>query len=251
MIIARKEENVRTKKNQPLYLQLVDMLELEIRNSMSPNDKLLSERELSTTYDVSRITVRQALKELESRGLIYKKQGKGTYVSEIKGPTTDLASAYSFTEHMKELGKKPQTDLLSFEKMQVTPYLSKHLNLEVGTDMLEFERLRKADGKPMMFERTYVPASLFSDLKKERLQDKPLYEIFSEDYKQIIRQADEEFYASIALDYEAKLLGIKKGDPVLHMVRKTFNDKNMIIEFTFSIARADQFRYRVIHYPSN
>ena len=103
MVIARKEENVRTKKNQPLYLQLVDMLELEIRNSMSPNDKLLSERELSTTYDVSRITVRQALKELESRGLIYKKQGKGTYVSEIKGPTTDLASAYSFTEHMKEL----------------------------------------------------------------------------------------------------------------------------------------------------
>lgn len=68
---------------------------------------------------------------------------------------------------MKELGKKPQTDLLSFEKMQVTPYLSKHLNLEVGTDMLEFERLRKADGKPMMFERTYVPASLFSDLKKK------------------------------------------------------------------------------------
>ena len=50
MVIARKEENVRTKKNQPLYLQLVDMLELEIRNSMSPNDKLLSERELSTTY---------------------------------------------------------------------------------------------------------------------------------------------------------------------------------------------------------
>ena len=49
------------------------MLEVEIRNSMSPNDKLLSERELSTTYDVSRITVRQALKELESRGLIYKK----------------------------------------------------------------------------------------------------------------------------------------------------------------------------------
>ena len=52
---------MRTKKNQPLYLQLVDMFELEIRNSMSPNDKLLSERELSTTYDVSRSTVRQAL----------------------------------------------------------------------------------------------------------------------------------------------------------------------------------------------
>ncbi|ERL14984.1 UbiC transcription regulator-associated domain protein, partial [Streptococcus pyogenes GA06023] len=46
------------------------------------------------------------------------------------------------------------------------------------------------------------------------------------------------------------LLGIKKGDPVLHIIRKTYNDKNILIEFTFSIARADQFRYRVQHHPN-
>ncbi|MEX2784609.1 GntR family transcriptional regulator [Streptococcus sp. H49] len=239
-----------SKSEQPLYLQLVDALELEIRGTMSPNDKLLSERELSAAHGVSRITVRQALKELETRGLIYKKQGKGTYVSGIKTPPTDLAAAYSFTEHMKQLGKKPQTDILSFEKMQVTPYLSNYLNLEEGTDVFEFERLRKADGSPLMFERTYVPCSDFATLTKKSLLKKPLYDIFSEDYGQAVRQAEEEFYASVALDYEAKLLGIKKGDPVLHMIRKTFNDKNRIIEFTFSIARADQFHYHITHYPS-
>ena len=239
------------KNDQPLYLQLVDILELQIRDTMSPNDKLLSERELSIAHGVSRITVRQALKELETRGLVYKKQGKGTYVSGIRTPPTDLAAAYSFTEHMKQLGKKPETDLLSFEKIQVTPYLSNYLNLEEGTDVFEFERLRKADGQPLMFERTYVPYSAFSSLTEKLLLQKPLYDIFSEDYGQTIRQAEEEFYASVALDYEAELLGIKKGDPVLHMIRKTFNDKNRIIEFTFSIARSDQFRYHITHYPSS
>ncbi|VHD69575.1 GntR family transcriptional regulator [Streptococcus pyogenes] len=64
-------------KEQPLYLQIVDALEVKIRKSMTENDKLLSERELSDLYGVSRITIRLALKELELRGLIYKKQGKG------------------------------------------------------------------------------------------------------------------------------------------------------------------------------
>ncbi len=63
----------------------------------------------------------------------------------------------------------------------------------------------------------------------------------------MIRLAEEEFYASIALDNEAKILGIPSNSPVLHLVRKTYNDKNRIIEFTFSIARADQFRYKITH----
>ncbi|SUN45002.1 GntR family transcriptional regulator [Streptococcus dysgalactiae] len=95
-------------KEQPLYLQIVDALEVKIRKSMTANDKLLSERELSNLYDVSRITIRLALKELELRGLIYKKQGKGTYVSGIKEPPTDLSSTYSFTEQMKKMGKMPK-----------------------------------------------------------------------------------------------------------------------------------------------
>lgn len=64
-------------KEQPLYLQIVDALEVKIRKSMTANDKLLSERELSDLYGVSRITIRLALKELELRGLIYKKAGQG------------------------------------------------------------------------------------------------------------------------------------------------------------------------------
>ncbi|MGZ7278189.1 GntR family transcriptional regulator, partial [Streptococcus pyogenes] len=78
-------------------------LEEEIRESMLANDKLSSERELTQIYGVSRITVRLALQELENRGLVYKKHGKGTFVSEIGDSAVDLSTAYSFTEQMKKL----------------------------------------------------------------------------------------------------------------------------------------------------
>ncbi|WP_153057302.1 GntR family transcriptional regulator, partial [Streptococcus suis] len=105
---------------KPLYLQLVDELEVAIRERMAPNDKLFSERELTQVYGVSRITVRLALQELEKRGLVYKKHGKGTYVSEISDTAVDLSQAYSFTEQMKKIGKVPRTSILSFELVKAS-----------------------------------------------------------------------------------------------------------------------------------
>ncbi|HFH9838356.1 TPA: GntR family transcriptional regulator [Streptococcus suis] len=232
---------------KPLYLQLVDVLEVKIRETMAPNEKLLSERELTQVYGVSRITVRLTLQELEKRGLVYKKHGKGTYVSEIREPAVDLSAAYSFTEQMKRIGKIPKTSILLLRTIATNDYLSKNLQLQVGQEVVELERLRLADGVPMMLERTYIPANLVPGLTEERLNQKPLYEIFAEDYGQTIRLAEEEFYASLALDNEANLLGISPNGPVLHLLRKTYNDKNMLIEYTFSIARADQFRYKISH----
>ncbi|HEL1585337.1 TPA: GntR family transcriptional regulator [Streptococcus suis] len=232
---------------KPLYLQLVDVLEVKIRETMAPNEKLFSERELTQVYGVSRITVRLALQELEKRGLVYKKHGKGTYVSEIREPAVDLSAAYSFTEQMKKMDKVPKTIILLLRTMAANDYIARNLQLQVGQEVVELERLRLADGIPMMLERTYIPAHLVPDLTEERLNQKPLYEIFGDDYGQIIRLAEEEFYASLALDNEAKLLGIKSNSPVLHLLRKTYNDKNMLIEYTFSIARADQFRYKISH----
>lgn len=247
MWVRKEESMVNQTVEKPLYLQLVDELEVAIRERMAPNDKLFSERELTQVYGVSRITVRLALQELEKRGLVYKKHGKGTYVSEISDTAVDLSQAYSFTEQMKKIGKVPRTSILSFELVKASDYIAQHLQLSQGEEVFEVERLRLADEVPMMLERTYVPASLFPVLAAQRMKSTPLYEIFSEDYHQVIRLAEEEFYASIALDNEAKILGIPSNSPVLHLVRKTYNDKNRIIEFTFSIARADQFRYKITH----
>jgi GntR family transcriptional regulator len=63
----------------------------------------------------------------------------------------------------------------------------------------------------------------------------------------VIRLADEEFFASIASAKDAALLKIHEGAPVLNLVRSTFNIENEVIEYTLSVARADQFRYKVRH----
>lgn len=235
---------------KPLYLQLVDRLEMEIRESMLANDKLSSERELTQIYGVSRITVRLALQELEKRGLVYKKHGKGTYVSEITDSAVDLSTAYSFTEQMKKLGKEPRTKILSFRVVEPPESIAQQMQITSGQKIFEIERLRLANNIPMMIERTYIPYALFEGLTEDMLKKHSLYDIFRDQFGEVVRLADEEFYASIALDNEAQLLDIHSGNPVLHLLRKTYNTKNIVIEYTFSIARADQFRYKITHQRS-
>ena len=113
--------------------------------------------------------------------------------------------------------------------------------------VFKLSRLRIADNEPLMVEDTYLPVKFFLSLTDQLLRSKPLYDLFSEDFKQTVRLADEELYASIASKEDAKLLMIPEGAPVLHLARQTYNMKNEIIEFTLSVARADQFHYQIRH----
>ena len=72
-----------------------------------------------------------------------------------------------------------------------------------------------------------------------------------QDFQQKIRVAEEEFYASIARPTDAHLLGIVEGSPVLDLVRTTYNESNEVVEYTLSVARADQFKYKVYHQRSD
>ncbi|MBO0462101.1 GntR family transcriptional regulator [Enterococcus sp. DIV1298c] len=238
-------------KGKPLYYQLVDALKKHIEAEMIPHDKLLSERELCLYYGVSRTTVRLALQELETLGYIYKKHGKGTFVSDLSNQAGSLAGAYSFTEEMQALGRTPKTSILAFEKLAATKQLAECLNVNLGEAIFKIKRLRLADDVPLMVERSYLPAKLFLGLDLSLLESKPLYDVFLEDFDQHVQVAEEEFYASIVYAKDAELLHICDGAPILHLKRTTFNVKNEIIEYTDSIARADQFHYKIRHVRSN
>lgn len=237
-------------RKQPLYDQLVDVLRERIENEMEPGDLLPSERELSERYGLSRTTVRLALKELETLGLINRRHGKGTFVSDISREATNLMGTYSFTEQMRELGRVPETKILEFEVREANKYVADHLGVRLGDKVFRMRRLRLADGIPMMVERTYLPVGEFVSLTYEDVSTKPLYDIIEGDYHEKIRAAEEEFYASIARNEDASVLGISEGAPVLKLLRTTYNDKNRIIEYTHSVARADQFKYKVSHIRS-
>ena len=237
-------------RKQPLYDQLVDLLREKIENEMEPGDLLPSERELSERYGLSRTTVRLALKELETLGLISRRHGKGTFVSDISRETTNLMGSYSFTEQMRSLGRVPKTIILEFEVREATKSVAEHLRVRLGDKVFRMRRLRLADDVPMMVERTYLPVSEFVSLTLADVSTKPLYDIIEQDYHEKIRLAEEEFYASIARSADAAALGIAEGAPVLQLIRTTYSDKNMVIEYTHSVARADQFKYKVTHVRS-
>lgn len=237
-------------RKQPLYDQLVDLLREKIENELEPGALLPSERELSERYGLSRTTVRLALKELETLGLINRKHGKGTFVSDISLEATDLMGSYSFSDQMRSMGRVPETKVLEFEIVEATKSVAEHMGLRLGDKVFRMRRLRSADGIAMMVERSFLPVASFVTLTADDVVSKSLYEVIEQDYHVKIRAAEEEFYASIARNGDAAILGIPEGAPVLKLVRTTYSDKNAVIEFTQSVARADQFKYKVSHVRS-
>jgi len=231
-------------RKQPLYDQLVDILTEKIDHEYRAGDMIPSERELSERYGLSRTTVRLALQELERLGLVVRQHGRGTFVTDRSAKATNLMQSYSFTEQMRAMGRDPETTILEFCEME-------HMGLRIGDRIFKLKRLRSADNMPMMVERSYLPVRQFLSLKRPLLERKPLYDVIEQDFQQKIRVAEEEFYASIARPTDAHLLEIVEGSPVLDLVRTTYNESNEVVEYTLSVARADQFKYKVYHQRSD
>ena len=234
-------------RKQPLYDQLVDLLSDKIQNEMHPGDALPSERDLAETYGLSRTTVRLAMSELEELGLVTRKHGKGTFVSSVSRDTTDLMGTYSFTDQMRSLGRVPHTEVIDFEVREASKFVAQNMDLRLGEAVFRMRRLRTADGVPMMLERTYMPVKVFDGLTQRMVESKSLYEIVEQDFRMKIKTAEEAFGARAARPDEARLLKIDEDAPVLHLVRTTYNSKNVVIEYTRSVARADMFEYKIVH----
>ena len=234
-------------RRQPLYDQLVDILTDKIEHEYRPGDLLPSERELSDRYGLSRTTVRLALQELERLGLVVRQHGRGTFVADRSSQTTNLSQAYSFSEQMRSMGRDPSTTILEFSVIEADKNLAEHMNTRIGERLYKIKRLRSADDMPMMVERSYLPVRKFMTLKRPMLEKKALYDIVEQDFREKIGVAEEEFFASIARPADAHLLDISEGAPVLDLIRTTYNTSNEIVEYTLSVARADQFKYKVYH----
>lgn len=217
-----------------------------IDTELQAGDILPSEREFVKRKQVSRTTVRQALLELERMGYIYKVQGKGNFVADRMKEATDLNTMYSFTDQMKLQGRIPSTKVLHFEEIPTTEKIAKKLELEWNEQVYKLVRLRIADEQAMMYETTYLPKNRFPHLTKERVEEKALYRIF-EEMGHVISVAKEEIVASKARFCEAEMLDIVVDSAVLFISRKTYSTKKEVLEWTESIARADSFKYEIVH----
>ena len=136
--------------SSPLYHQLITA-DIE-RGTYPTGSRIPPEHELEQLYQVSRVTVRRALAELTSEGLLERKQGKGTFVSMPKG-NIQLKNLHSFHDSCKINKVKPSTDVIHVRETVASKADTEELNLDSGSRVLETLRVRRADGVPVVLER--------------------------------------------------------------------------------------------------
>jgi len=228
--------------NSPLHAQIYDYLREGILSQRLKSDETIpSERELAEKLKVSRMTVRQAINALREEGLIYQKQGKGTFVSPAK-MDIHTRNLNGFTEEMRKKNLKPVSKVLRFDVETATKEVAESLGLNIGDKVYVLERLRLADEIPMSVETTVLPFDRFPGLDNYDFGKHSLYQAVSEDYGVKLHSAAEDLEASIADQEMSELLKAETGSAILIVYRTVFAEENRPVEYTKSIYRADRYR---------
>ena len=233
-----------TPKNAPLYQQIYDEIKDAIEKGVyAPKERIPSELELAEQYEVSRITVRQALDGLAQAGYIYKVQGKGSFVASKKAGM-QLNHLIGFSDEMRSLGLEPSTILVEQSLMLPTEAVAKALNIDVTQKIYFLTRIRCADGVPMAVEKVHMPFYRFAGIETQDLS-KSLYALLKEQYGCECSKAVQSIQAGAASSHDAKLLKIKTGMPVLCISRTTYGMDGAPFEYVDSIYRGDKYIFNV------
>ncbi len=225
----------------PLYHQIEQALRRQIEQGELAPGNAISERELSESLGVSRMTIRQALRTLREEGLIYTERGRGTFVAEPK-MTVHTRQLLGFTEDMRRRGLAASSKVLSFRTFKADAVLAERLKLQEGEEVFEIARLRLADGVPMAYEICFLPARHCPDLKRGEVERGSLYQHLEDSYGLRLGHADEILEAACATKHEAEQLSIKPRSAVLVVTRTVFATDDSVIEAVRSVYRGDRYQ---------
>lgn len=144
----------------PLYHQLKEILRESVDNgNWNTGDKVPSENQLMDEYGVSRNTVKKAIEELVQDGVLYRIQGKGTFVSKPKFQQP-LMGFYSFSKVLKEHGMNPKDIILDIREVKPTAKIKEGLQMIGDEDVIELKRLRCANNEPIILESSFFTKKL-------------------------------------------------------------------------------------------
>lgn len=229
----------------PLYHQLKEALIKIIESDYKPGDLLPTEPEIEKMFSVSRMTVRLAMNALVEEGLVFKQQGRGTFVQSPK-ITHNLKSITSWTQQMKERGLTPKT--VALEIKQVTPpkKIAVMLNLSTNETVIRIKRVRYANDEPMGIMTNYLSKAYVPDFLEKGLQEESLYDMLAREYGIRMIKAQETVEAREASEYEAEVLQIHAWSPVLFVTRLSYLEEEIPFEVVHLTSRADRYQYQIM-----
>jgi GntR family transcriptional regulator len=244
-----KKRPIRKNGALPMYVQVAEILDAEVKSRRGVPFALPSEGELSREFGVSRVTVRQALKQLETRGVIYSEHGRGYFstASRLRG----VSGFHSFTSEVRKLGGEPSSTVISYEEGQHLP-ASFRSHLESSGDSEEpfifLRRVRAIDGNPVAIEDAYLPSRLYPSATRAMFEGSSLYEEMTSTWGIVPTWTDALFEPAAATAEEAKHLRISEGVPVLTVWRVTVTDTDQAVEYVKSVYKGDGFMLNVNRY---
>jgi GntR family transcriptional regulator len=231
----------------PLYIQIKDYIRLNIETGhFAINSRIPSERDLARQFNVNRLTVSKALKELAQEGLVFSRVGKGTYVCAPKINQT-LEHLSSFTEEMKRRQQTPSSRVLHAGIDMASDEVAQALSVSPGTEIVVLVRVRLADNLPVALESSHIVHALCPGLLDTHdFSRESLYHVLREEYGLRLTYAHQTIEAQGASLDEVKALETKSGMPILNIVRVTYSDQDRPIEYVRSAYRGDRYKFHTL-----
>jgi len=213
---------------------------LDLIEQLGVGEAIPSERQLSTTFGVSRLTVRAALDELVREGLLVRRHGSGTFVSEPK--IAQELTMTSFTEDMLRRGMTPASRTLDLRIAPAGAHLGRLLHVSPSEPVVIIDRLRLADRETMAIETLHVRETLVPGLSARDLERQSFYELLLERYDVDVVGGLQTIEPTVTNETESAALGVPLHSPAFLFERTTRSSAGEIVEYVRSIYRGDRYK---------
>jgi GntR family transcriptional regulator len=237
---------------RPRYISLTSatantLIEAIQEGKFPIGSQLPPEMELMQILDVSRTTLREALRLLEEQGLIVRRRGLGTYVSK-RMMVNDISNNFGITQMITQAGLRPGTLMIDIRMEDASPNVAKPLELEEGAPVIVMERVRTADGVPVVWSFDMVPAEIFGSKipALEEFKEQSLYTYMLENHNLRITHGNANIQPTIADKEHAAKLSISRHTPLLLFVQTDYDIRNRPLIHAIEYHLADKISF-ILH----
>ncbi len=232
----------------PAYYQIKRVIKDRIINrEYASGAKIGSENELARRFHVCRLTVRHALGQLCEEGLLYRKKGKGTFVTRNEDLINEFGSELAgFIDDLFSEVSRSQTQFLKMGRIQASKYVGEKLRLQgEKSEIVKIQRVRSMKDKAFAFTVNFLPLDIGATIREEELFRRSLLQIIEQEIGIELTEAFQTIEASFADGETARRLGMARGLPVLYVERIMYSANHKPVEFVQSSYRGDRYKYGV------
>ena len=205
--------------------------------------KLPNEDQLADRFAVSRATVREAVRGLLEGGYLARRHGSGTYVMSSPRSRHALDTTVSYAAMIRDAGHEPSETVITKHVRASTPVERELLELADGARVVEIERVRMADSRPVIYSRDFIPEALLGAAAKGAL-DSSLYVILDA-AGHAVRRATAELMPTLADEKLAELLAVERGAPLLYIDQVDYDEAGRAVMLSHEWHLADAFQVTV------